>query len=142
MAKGSPCLWSDRVTFMPCSSGTCLSGNPSWYSWPIVPTLQWGTPHKETFVSRLKQGLSSAGIDSSGYNGHSFRIGAATTAARVGIPDSILAGGNHLHTAYTSELLQNSLQEPSVCTATKGINCIVYLFIRCFRSFMYIIASY
>ena len=45
---------------------------------------------RETFVSRLKQGLSSAGIDFSGYNGHSFRIGAATTAARVGIPDSTI----------------------------------------------------
>ena len=53
--------------------------------------LSSGVPlTRETFVSRLKQGLSSAGIDSSGYNGHSFRIGAATTAARVGIPDSTI----------------------------------------------------
>ena len=70
--------------------------------------LSSGVPlTREAFVSRLKQGLSSAGIDSSGYNGHSFRIGAA---ARVGIPERFLAGGNHLHTAYTSELLDNSLQ--------------------------------
>ena len=43
---------------------------------------------RETFVTKLKQGLSSAGIDSSGYNDHSFS--AATTAARVGIPDSTI----------------------------------------------------
>ena len=50
--------------------------------------LSSGVPlTRETFVTWLKQGLLSAGIDSSGYNGHSFRIGAATTAARVGIPD-------------------------------------------------------
>ena len=34
--------------------------------------LSSGVPlTRETFVSRLKQGFSSAGIDSSGYNGHS-----------------------------------------------------------------------
>lgn len=53
--------------------------------------LSSGVPHtRETFVTKLKQGLSSAGIDSSGYNGHSFRIGAATTTAMVGIPDSTI----------------------------------------------------
>ena len=38
----------------------------------------------------VKEGLQRAGIDSSKYNGHSFRIDAATTAAAKGIEDSII----------------------------------------------------
>ena len=41
---------------------------------------------RKTFVICLKQRLLSVGIDSSGCNGHSFKI-AAMTAARVGIPE-------------------------------------------------------
>ena len=36
-------------------------------------------------VMSLCQALSDLGVDPSGYNGHSFRIGAATTAARMGV---------------------------------------------------------
>ena len=42
------------------------------------------------FVAVVKEGLQKAGFDSSKYNGHSFRIGAATTAATKGIEDSII----------------------------------------------------
>ena len=41
-------------------------------------------------VSALKEALTSIGIDHGQYNGHSFRIGAATTAAQRGIPDSTI----------------------------------------------------
>ena len=44
--------------------------------------------------SRLTQSicqvLSEVGVDCSGYSGHSFRIGAATTAARLGVSDSLI----------------------------------------------------
>ena len=40
-------------------------------------------------VEWLRSGLKKAGIDDSKYCSHSFRIGAATTAAKVGIEDSI-----------------------------------------------------
>ncbi|XP_050409496.2 uncharacterized protein LOC126824338 [Patella vulgata] len=38
----------------------------------------------------LKQLLIRFGIDSSQYSGHSFRIGAATSAARQGVPDHLI----------------------------------------------------
>ena len=46
-------------------------------------TRQW-------FVDHIHQALSLAGIDASAYNGHSFRIGAATTAAAAGISESLI----------------------------------------------------
>ena len=42
------------------------------------------------FVAALRSALSRTGIDEKLYSGHSFRIGAATTAARGGIQDSLI----------------------------------------------------
>ena len=41
-------------------------------------------------VEFLRSGLKEAGVDDSKYCSHSFRIGAATTAAKVGIEDSVI----------------------------------------------------
>ena len=41
-------------------------------------------------VSALHVALQEAGIDDSRFSGHSFRIGAATTAALQGVPDSLI----------------------------------------------------
>ena len=50
-----------------------------------------GTPLlKQQFVARVRRALSSSGIDPSHYSGHSFRIGAATTAAAAGVPDHVI----------------------------------------------------
>ena len=45
---------------------------------------------RRRFVEAVKGALTAAGIDERRYNGHSFRIGAATTAAAKGIEDSII----------------------------------------------------
>lgn len=39
------------------------------------------------FVDKVKEALSRAGMDCTAYLGHSFHIGAATTAAKGGISD-------------------------------------------------------
>ena len=41
---------------------------------------------RDQFVRMVKHALEAAGIDSSSYSGHSFRIGAASTAAAAGVP--------------------------------------------------------
>ena len=41
-------------------------------------------------VQSLKEALAAAGMDVTGFSGHSFRIGAATTAARMGVSDSLI----------------------------------------------------
>jgi hypothetical protein len=41
-------------------------------------------------VQAVRSALQSAGLQVDGFNGHGFRIGAATTAAQAGIPDSLI----------------------------------------------------
>ena len=45
---------------------------------------------RESFVKEVRAALSKAGVVSSEYCGHSFRIGAATTAAALGLEDSLI----------------------------------------------------
>ncbi|XP_003389721.1 PREDICTED: uncharacterized protein LOC100640846 [Amphimedon queenslandica] len=45
---------------------------------------------KTNFVSRVKEKLERLGYNSGDYSGHSFRAGAATTAAKAGVEDSII----------------------------------------------------
>ena len=45
---------------------------------------------RERFVAKVREALAAAGINHTKYAGHSFRIGAASTAARCGIADSTI----------------------------------------------------
>ena len=55
---------------------------------------QTGRPLVRTsIVAEVRAALERAGWDSSGYSGHSFRIGAATTATQEGIGDDAWGGG-------------------------------------------------
>jgi hypothetical protein len=38
----------------------------------------------------VREALAAAGVDQSAYSGHSFRSGAATTAARQGVGDTTI----------------------------------------------------
>ena len=44
----------------------------------------------QRFVARVREALTSAGVDCSAYSGHSFRSGAATTAAKCGVSDAMI----------------------------------------------------
>ena len=57
------------------------------------PLFRWQdrTPlTRAVLADRLKWVLLRAGVDVSGYSGHSFRIGAATTAAANGVSDATI----------------------------------------------------
>jgi hypothetical protein len=57
---------------------------------------------RERFVTALRKALDQAGLNAAVYAGHSFRIGAATTAARKGIQDSLIKTlGRWESAAYT-----------------------------------------
>ena len=51
--------------------------------------LQTGVPlTRSHLVSQMQAALAMAGLDARCFNGHSFRIGAATTASMQGLEDS------------------------------------------------------
>jgi len=49
-----------------------------------------GALTRESFVDQVRKVLQEVGIDQNAYSGHSFQIGAATTAATQGIQDSLI----------------------------------------------------
>ena len=57
---------------------------------------------RDRFVTQLRRALTTAGVDCRLYAGHSFRIGAATTASMCGIQDSLIKTlGRWESSAYT-----------------------------------------
>eukprot|EP00731_Ephydatia_muelleri_P018932 Em0011g972a len=54
---------------------------------------------KSRFVARLRDALSKAGYAEAEFAGHSFRIGAATSAALAGIEDSMIQALGRWHSA-------------------------------------------
>jgi len=60
-------------------------------AWGTLFQWQDGTPlSKSKFVEAVWQGLSAANLPAQQFASHSFRIGAATTAAMVGLQDSAI----------------------------------------------------
>ena len=57
------------------------------------PLFKWENGRfltREAFVAAVRKALAEAGIAPKDYLGHSFRIGAATTAAQQGLQDSLI----------------------------------------------------
>ena len=46
---------------------------------------------RDRFVTKVRKVLQQIGMEPKNYAGHSFRIGAATTAVRKGIQDSLIS---------------------------------------------------
>lgn len=63
---------------------------------------------REKLVLALRQVLSSANINMSHFSGHSFRIGAATTAARAGVQDSMIKTLGRWHSSAYLRYIQTS----------------------------------
>ena len=87
--------------------------------------LQTGRPlTRAPFVAQLQQVLHQAGLPSNLFNGHSFRIGAATTASQVGIAETtikILGRWNSL--AYQTYIRPSSTQLAQVTgIIARGVN--------------------
>lgn len=90
---GAGCyIYLGRTNSIPCPVAAILSYlslRPSIQG-PLF-IFQDGSPlTRASLVRHLRDALSQAGIDSSHYAGHSFRIGAATAAAQAGYSDSFI----------------------------------------------------
>ena len=57
---------------------------------PLFLTRDEQPLRRECVIDNIRQALQTLGLESSHYAGHSFRIGAATTAAERGFPDSTI----------------------------------------------------
>ena len=77
---GTPlCLAMAVVTYM----AACGQRPSPFFLWSEGRLLT-----KPLFVTEVRRGLAVAGLDQALFSGHSFRIGAITTTAQAGIPDS------------------------------------------------------
>ena len=74
------------------------------------------TPISGSIVSRA---LQLAGVDTTGFSGHSFRIGAATTAAKIGINDSLIQTLGHWKSAAFREYVRTG--EPTLISISSRL---------------------
>jgi hypothetical protein len=90
--RGSSILYLGRTT-----SGICpvqavlqyLAVRPPGDG-PLFISAEGSPLTKEQFMAKVRDTLSRAGVDSRAYKGHSFRIGAATTAAACGLDGAVI----------------------------------------------------
>ena len=79
-ATGSPlCPVVAMLAYLACRPAT---------SGPLFVYGDGTTLSRSRLVQSLRQALNAAGISDANFSGHSFRIGAATAAARAGLSDS------------------------------------------------------
>ena len=57
---------------------------------PLFIFQEGGSLTRRKLVDHLRAAVSQLGLNTTGYSGHSFRIGAASAAARAGISDSTI----------------------------------------------------
>ena len=65
---------------------------------------------RDLFVRELRTALTAVGIEAEKFAGHSFRIGAATTAATCGMPDSLIQTLGRWRAQPTPSTLEPHLQ--------------------------------
>ena len=95
-------LGKTGLTLCPISSMLAYMAVRSPTPGPLF-VFQDGTPLSRThFTYHLRQAVQQAGLCPNNFSGHSFRIGAATTAAKAGLPDSLIKSlGRWKSTVFT-----------------------------------------
>ena len=76
---------------------------------------------KGKFVAKVRDALRSAGYPEEQFAGHSFRIGAATTAAMAGIEDSTIQTLGCWHSAAFLRYIRTPHDQLAAITASRGI---------------------
>ena len=80
-------------------------GRLPWYParLPLLVAV-WLPLTRVVLVAKVQEALQQAGLNHKDYNGHSFRIGAATSAAQKGLDSLIQILGRWKSEAYKSTL--------------------------------------
>ena len=71
-------------------------------------------------MDELRKVLSSAGLEAKGYAGHSFQIGAATTAAACGFGDSTIQMLGRWSSAAYLTYIKTPRNQLAICSAALG----------------------
>ena len=74
---------------------------------------------RDRFVQSVRAALDMLGIDSSAYAGHSFRIGAATTAAQRGVQDALIKTLGRWESAAYTVYIRTSRE--TLCSVTNTL---------------------
>ena len=84
------------------------------------------TLSRPKLVHFLRQALQAAGVDDSCFSGHSFRISAATTAAKMGLSDSLIKTlGRWKSSAFESYIRTPQQQLAAVSATLIGTHTII-----------------
>ena len=84
-------FWQGITLILESVSNGSVLGSARGQDRTIVPICRWSVYlTRQRLVNQLHQALQKSGLDSSKYNGHSFRISAATAAAEKGVEDSMI----------------------------------------------------
>jgi len=75
---------------MPCGCLGCLSSLKGDAPGPFFQLSNGEPLTRELLAKHLRGVLQKVGVDASKFAGHSFRIGAATTASAMGVEDSLI----------------------------------------------------
>ena len=70
--------------------GMCVHGGGAWPTRPPPPRSASAPLSRSGLVDKVRQYLHQGGVDPTHYSGHSFCIGAATTAAAKGVSDATI----------------------------------------------------
>ena len=74
---------------------------------------------RERFVTAVRGALRRAGVDPTPYAGHSFRIGAATTAAQKGVQESLIKTLGRWESAAYMVYIQTP--QPTLCEVARTL---------------------
>ena len=93
------CAGPHRLTTVPSLGSPPLHRSPGGPSGPFFLNAEKGVITKPWFVGQFRDILRNIGLPQHQYAGHSFRIGAATTAALAGVEDSMIQTLGRWHSA-------------------------------------------
>ena len=93
-----------------------LSRQPTTASCTALFIFEHGAPlTRPKLVTHLRQAIALVGLDPGAFSGHSFRIGAASTAAAVGISDSaIQQAGRWKSNTFTAYIRSQAEQQAAI----------------------------
>ena len=74
----------------PVVAGLSYLVRRGWTPGPLFTFVDGWYLTRDRFIKAVRDAIAASGVDASKYAGHSFRIGAMTTAASSGIQDSLI----------------------------------------------------